>query len=825
MLDIRIPVTVGGVTFKNPFYVASGPTTKTVKQLVRIEECGWAAASIKLSIDPAPYINRKPRYDLFEDRNALAFTTEKRLSFQEGLTLVREAKKVLNDLVLFANITYAGEEGVSGWVNMAVEFEKAGADIIELNMCCPNMSFNVSLTTAGQESTTKQTGASLGQDEDAVTEIVRAIKKEINIPLFVKLTPEGGRIAPIAKALYDAGADAVSGTGNRMAMPVIDLVNPSKAVYHLQEEISMSCYSGAWLKPLAQRDTYEIRKLCGNDAKLAATGGITNWRDAVEMVMCGGNLLGVCAETLINGFDIVRPMIKGLHNYMQEHGYATLDDFSGIIVPHVKTAQEVTLYSGYAKIKNPKLSGSCKVACPHHVPVQAYVQSVGRGDFKKAYEIITEKGLLQSACAYICPNPCEDACVRGAYGSPVRIRELKRYVLEKGRAEGWVSAKPKAKANGRRVAVIGGGAAGISAATELSHAGYGVTIFEKESEIGGSLRGLASGGQMPEEVLAGIISSLKISGVKICTEATFGRNINAERLFGEGFSAVFLAFREEELPELFEASENEVFVENAASLLNGVESEQLAGKRIAIFGTGIYSLRSALAAFASGAESVCLIGHFNRKQSAEKKLLLELETKGALVLESFQPSATEEKDGVLCELRLIGAHGVEMRLPCDRIFAIPITVSAAPTQEGVFTIGDTPHAAVNVIRAAAQGVALAAKIDRFLLGDGASLGMDEKLTPAKRDVVLARTGALPLEKTVGKPISSDDEAIAEAVRCLGCGCGEGCQLCKTICTDFAPVIAVRDELAIVPEECVACGMCLNRCPNGNIEMVNTGQKV
>ena len=72
--DIRIPVTVGGVTFKNPFYVASGPTTKSVRQLVEIERTGWAAASIKLSIDPAPYINRKPRYGVFEDRQALAFT-------------------------------------------------------------------------------------------------------------------------------------------------------------------------------------------------------------------------------------------------------------------------------------------------------------------------------------------------------------------------------------------------------------------------------------------------------------------------------------------------------------------------------------------------------------------------------------------------------------------------------------------------------------------------------------------------------------------------------------------------------------------------------
>ena len=126
--ELYLPVEVGGVRFKNPFYVASGPTTKSVKQLKRIEETGWAAASIKLTIDPAPYINRVPRYAIFNDRNALCFTAEKRLKFQEGLKLIDDAKKVLKELILFANITYAGDKGVDGWVNMARKFEEVGAD-------------------------------------------------------------------------------------------------------------------------------------------------------------------------------------------------------------------------------------------------------------------------------------------------------------------------------------------------------------------------------------------------------------------------------------------------------------------------------------------------------------------------------------------------------------------------------------------------------------------------------------------------------------------------------------------------------------------------
>ncbi len=94
--DILLPVDIAGIHFKNPFFVASGPTTKSVAQLRRIEDAGWAAASIKLTIDPFPYVNRKPRYAVFKDRDALCFTTEKRLKTDEGLRLMDNAKKKLS---------------------------------------------------------------------------------------------------------------------------------------------------------------------------------------------------------------------------------------------------------------------------------------------------------------------------------------------------------------------------------------------------------------------------------------------------------------------------------------------------------------------------------------------------------------------------------------------------------------------------------------------------------------------------------------------------------------------------------------------------------
>ena len=213
--DLYLPVTVGGIEFKNPFIVASGPTTKSVKQMVAIEKAGWAAASIKLNLAPYPYLSRRSRFGVFEDRNALAFTVEKRLTFEQGLKLMEDSKKVTSELILLANMTYSGDEGVPGWVQMAKDYENAGADAIELNMCCPNMSFNLQLTAGNTGTSKQQTGASMGQNANVVADVVKAIKAAVKIPVFVKLTPEGGKIADVSKACYEAGADACGGTANQ----------------------------------------------------------------------------------------------------------------------------------------------------------------------------------------------------------------------------------------------------------------------------------------------------------------------------------------------------------------------------------------------------------------------------------------------------------------------------------------------------------------------------------------------------------------------------------------------------------------------------------
>lgn len=822
--DISIPVTIGGVTFKNPFYVASGPTTKSVEQLVEIERTGWAAASIKLSIDPAPYINRKPRYGIFKDRNALAFTTEKRLTFAEGLKLVADAKKVLTDLKLMANITYAGDEGVSGWVNMARKFEEVGADIIELNMCCPNMSYNLELTSGGSQTAAKQTGASMGQNANVAAEIVKAVKEAISIPLFVKLTPEGGKIAQVARSLYEAGADAVGGTGNRMGIPPINLDNPERAFYHLQDEVSMSCYCSSWLKPLAQRDTYEIRKVCGKEPPIMAAGGIRDWKDAVEMVMCGGNLVGVCAETLISGYDIVRPMIRGMADFMQQHDYKSLDDFRSILVDEVKTATDVTLYAGYARVKEPNLSAPCKASCPHHVPVQAYVQKIAKGEYKEAFDLITGKNALQNLCALVCTHPCEDACIRGGFDSPVKIRELKRFVLEYGRAQGWKPAWAQAEPNGHKVAVIGAGPCGLSCAAELIKAGYAVTVFEKEAQAGGKLRyGIPNYG-FEKPILDEEVENLKTFGV----EFVFGKAIeNADELRQQGYERVFAAVGSGKAGETRLGGED---AERFLYQLNCGEIPVVSG-RVAVIGSGFAAVDAARCAVRLGAKKVTLLAPAFSKRSGDVEALSAAKEEGVAVLDGAKVVCAE--NGILT----IDKDGAEMLLPYDQIIEETVYTQALP--EGDVVMSTQKNS--NVISAISAGKNAAAIIDRNIRGEAATLTEVSSVKTVSAELVRRRTGYLKrdvnpvklaeraeVRKEAFAPYTramTEAEAVKEASRCLNCGCGEGCQLCKTICTDFAPEIIDADTMHIRSEKCVACGMCFNRCPNGNIEMVNLGYTV
>ncbi len=347
---------VAGLKFRNPFVVASGPATKHITQLVEAERCGWGGASLKLAIEPAPYINLDPRYRWWKQEQYLAFSAEKRLTLDEALRLTEKGRKQTKELVILANIAYTGDKGMDGWLDMARRFVEAGAHGLELNMCCPNMSFN--LKVSGEQEHTVQSGASLGQNAEIVGMATRIISDAVDVPVFVKLTPEGGRIAEVAQACFENGASVVGTTANRLAIPEFDIHDPKRGPFRFQIEPSVACFSGGWVKPLALRDVFEIRKKVGSVSCILGTGGVRNYVDAVQMMMCGADMIGICTEVMLHGFDFLSGLLKNIEKFMERHGYNSYRNFRDLAVEAIAPADKLTLKEAYAKVE-PELCDGC----------------------------------------------------------------------------------------------------------------------------------------------------------------------------------------------------------------------------------------------------------------------------------------------------------------------------------------------------------------------------------------------------------------------------------------------------------------------------------
>lgn len=352
----HLPIKIGNVTLRNPFIVASGPTVKSVEQLELIEKCGWGAASTKQTFNPRPYINFEPRYRWLKKEKLHIFTAEYRLDMENGLRLIEAARKKCKSLGIIANYS-DNSVNIAGWEEGARRFEAAGAHILELNFCCPNMSYSVDVSDKTVRDDRPSSGASMGQDEDAVGMVVRRLRKVLSIPIIAKLTAEGGRISEVSKSAFEAGADAVSGVANRLGIPPIDIRNYKKPIYNLQNVNTLGCLSGPWIKPLSMRDVFEIRKLVGPKPHINGTGGIASMEDAVQMMMCGADSIGVCTETMLRGFGFLEKWMKALKGYMQEMGFTTARDMRDLLIPEIKSAAELTVWAGYAQVDREKCSG------------------------------------------------------------------------------------------------------------------------------------------------------------------------------------------------------------------------------------------------------------------------------------------------------------------------------------------------------------------------------------------------------------------------------------------------------------------------------------
>ena len=469
----------------------------------------------------------------------------------------------------------------------------------------------------------------------------------------------------------------------------------------------------------------------------------------------------------------------------------------------------------------------CQNGCPVGTEVWRYVANIARADYTEAYRVIRAANPLPSACARVCHHPCERSCRAGSTGGePIAVRALKRFVVDRVSPE---TAKPQpivAGPNAARIAVVGGGPAGLTTAHYLSLLGHKVTVFEREQKLGGMLTGAIPAYRMPREVLQKEIDALLNENIEVKLGCALGKDFTAESLLADGFKAVYLATGSHQSKKLDLAGEDAKGVIHGISFLkaHNLHGKELAKGRVGIIGGGNSAMDAARVAFRQkGAKSVAMFYRRTRGEMPAYKEEVEAGlAEGITIEELVAPVAVHVKDGKLTGVRFIRnrlgevdssgrqrpvpVKGSEFDVELDTlIIAIseePETAglenlaktrwgtlaahaeSYATDKPGIFAGGDVVFGPSTVIGAIAAGKTAAMMIDRYV--KGRLLKVLPKVTlpsvyippfqvPDEDDAPVARAHGpeLPVEQrrcsfAEVELCLQEPAALGEARRCLRC---------------------------------------------------------
>jgi formate dehydrogenase (NADP+) beta subunit len=269
-----------------------------------------------------------------------------------------------------------------------------------------------------------------------------------------------------------------------------------------------------------------------NDCRAVA---LLNGGMKVCTIGCVG--LGTCAKVCPFGAITMGP--KGLP-VVHENRCTGCGTCEKVCPKHIITLSSVTrrILKEYT---NEDCTTPCQRSCPAGINISAYIGAIADGDNNRAVQIIKERNPFPTVIGRICPRPCENECRRQLVDEPVAINFLKRYAADVEMAQGKHVQPYKAPETGRRIAVIGGGVEGLSAAFFSARLGHSPTVFEAQSQLGGLLRTAIARYRLPMSVLDWDIEGIQEMGVATQTGRMLGRDLSVADLLAEGYQAVFLA--------------------------------------------------------------------------------------------------------------------------------------------------------------------------------------------------------------------------------------------------------------------------------------------
>ena len=545
---------------------------------------------------------------------------------------------------------------------------------------------------------------------------------------------------------------------------------------------------------------------------------------------------------------------------MKIKGFDVCDETMHVQVVEGEAVSILTSKTGTWRSMRPLLTegvAPCSQACPGRIRIREYLALLGERKVQEAAALLMEDNPLAAITGRVCPCFCEPDCNRGEFDQPIAIKSLERllgdYALKQGFSRSDLPAKKE------RVAIIGSGPAGLSAAYYLARHGYQVTIFEALPVAGGMLYWGVPEYRLPNRLVTEEIEAIKSLGVEIKTNVTIGRELTLNTLLAEGYDALLVAVGAWNDLKLNIPGEEAEGVIPGVKFLKQANSgtEVKVGSRVCVIGGGNTAIDSARVAARLGAEQVSIL---YRRSRAEMPAVAE-EVEAALgegIEIQFLVAPTEilvkhgKVDGIRClrmELgepddsgrrRPIPIAGSEFNVDADTVIA---AIGQAPdltfldgsgietARDGtilanpdtmvtslpkVFVAGDAQTGPATVIQAIATGKKAALGIIAWLGGGEALVSPEGERVIKYEDLNVSYFEHEPRQELERAELEAlEKAAITEALRCFHCGSCNECNTCWFLCPDAA-ILSKDERVDFDYDYCKGCGVCAEECPRGAI---------
>jgi NADPH-dependent glutamate synthase beta subunit-like oxidoreductase len=495
----------------------------------------------------------------------------------------------------------------------------------------------------------------------------------------------------------------------------------------------------------------------------------------------------------------------------------------------------------------------CRKGCPLGTDIPRVISLITKKQFREAWELVVETNPLPATAGHACYHSCENSCTRIALDDKVGVQALERFLADKFSDSGFpYSPAPK---NGRKVAVIGSGPAGLAAAWALVREGYDAEVFEKGSEPGGMLRNSIPAYKLSREHLEKDLARLKSFGVRIHLNMEIGKETTFSELSGK-YDAVIVATGSEAVPRKFFPGESAPRVYPGLDFLKAVSSpaKPEIGSQVVVIGKGNTAVDTARSSRRLGAAARIITLCSRAEMTASNDEIKAAESEGIEFLYQADIIDTRIKPGQLI-FELKGLKSIEEGeeepasdpyIPESEFTVIADTVIEAQgekstlssetesflAQDRVFSAGDAVTGSSSIAHAMKSGVSAAlsvlsafgkADLQEINMPSFNLMGMNRdcfnkssKVELPARDIPEGFLDFSELTETI-----SDQDAVYEAGRCISCGVCNYCDNCMTFCPDFC-IHRTPDGYEVDLDYCKGCGICAQECPRDVIDLIQEG---